>query len=259
MAILMLIRFALHVAYLLLIGFSFTLSAAYAADCPVLEYLAKKSSASQVLVNPCLNVQRIGVGSIFKLLPEGRLWLKSLSSMEVGSNYQLICHNRSGKASKVSVTSASFHWIRPSGFAQCSDWIENKLSCKDSNEGSELFFCAIALMKKPEIREEIQRRTSVTMRGLADQGRLEALSEVASGELDQLAGFIKAEIDLCRIVYKNQQTVTVTWTVQTSGLVTEPVIKEPVNDDEFTECVSDVIRHFNYPVFPKDIQISYQF
>ena len=259
MAIPMFIRSALPVACLLLIGSCLAPVTVYAADCSVLEYLVKKSSASQVLVNPCLNEHRIGVGGLFQLLPEGRLWLKSASSGDVSSDYQLICRNRSVKTSKISVTSAFFPWIQPSGFAQCSGWVENKLACKDSDNGSELLFCAIAITRKPEVREEIQRKTSVTMRGLADQGRLDALAEAASGEMDQLADFIKAEIDLCRTVYQNRQAVKVEWNVQASGYVTQPVIKQQVADEEFAECVSDVIKNFNYPAFPKDVQVSYQF
>lgn len=257
---LIVIRFAaLHVGFYLLMGLGSMLpDRLYAAECSVLEFLEKKSSAAQVLVNPCLDEQWVGVGSVFRLLPEGRLWLKS-KALDSASDYQLICRNRSLKTSNISVTRADYPWIQPRGFAQCSGWIENKLTCKDLADGSDLFFCAAAITKKPEVLREIQRKTSVTMRGLAEQGHLDALNEVATGEIDQLADFIKSEIDLCRQVYQNRQIVTLAWTVQASGRVTDPVIKEPDTDPGFAACIVDVINNFDYPAFPKDVQVLYQF
>ncbi|MGR9114826.1 MAG: hypothetical protein ACU85E_03615 [Gammaproteobacteria bacterium] len=259
MAIRLFIRFtAWHLAVLVLTGFNLKSGVVLADECSVLEFLEKKSSAAQVLVNPCLNEKRIGVGSVVQLSPQGRLWLQS-TTMETPPNYQLICRNKSVKTLSISVTSTLFPWIKLNGFSQCSGWVDNKLICQNFESGSELFFCVAALIKKPKIRQEIQRKTSVTMRGLAENGQFDALSEVASQVLDQLADVIKSEIDLCRKVYWSLQRVTVEWTIYNSGLASKPVIKEPGVDSEFAECISEVITDFDYPAFPKDVRVVYQF
>ncbi|MGR9052946.1 MAG: hypothetical protein ACU84J_09895 [Gammaproteobacteria bacterium] len=224
----------------------------------MLEFVEKKSSAAQLLVNPCLSEQAVGVGSVFQLLPNGRLWLKSASD-DVLSDYQLICRNRSKKASNISVIDTLSPWINPVGFSHCGGWSGNKLTCKDSENGDDLFFCAIAKMKRPEARREIQLSTSVKMRGMADKGQIKALTEAASNELDQIADFIKPEIDLCRKAYDNYRPITLKWTVYASGEVSQPTINEPISDVDFADCISDVITGFEYPSFPKDIKAVYQF
>lgn len=243
----------LQVAVFLVALFGLVPVVCVAGDCAVLEFVEKKSSATRLLVNPCLNQHRVGVGSIFQLMPNGRLWLKS------GADYQLICRNRSEKTHDVSVTDAVFPWITPTGFGHCSQWTGSTLTCADSENGDELLFCAIVPMKTPLVPDRIKQKTSVSVRGLGKHLKNKASSEVAAVEPDEVKDIIKAEIELCRSAYHNRQSLAVEWTVYASGLVSEPIIKGPVTDIDFTACVNDVITGFDYPSFTKDIKTILEF
>lgn len=232
---------------------------AAAASCSVVEYLREKSALSDMVVNPCLSENTAGVGTVFQMHPGGRLWLKSLSTNDPSLNYQLICRNKSRKPTKVSVTSFLLPWIQTSGFVSCNSWVENKMECKNSNGDPDVLFCAFAAMKKPEINQDIQRTTSLSMRGVPGEDASNASARALSVQADQVTDLMKPEIDLCRNVYQNQQNLRVEWVVKTTGKINQPTIKEPVPDEGFSACVLDVIKNFSYPSLPYDLQLSHQF
>lgn len=233
--------------------------AAVAADCSVVEYLREKSSMSEMLVNPCLNDNTAGVGAVFQLHPGGRLWLKTISSAKDSSHYQLICRNKSEKASKISVTGRGLPWIQAGGYVNCNNWVENKMVCKNSNGEADKLFCAIALMQMPETNQTMQRKTSVTMRGPKDDEKSNTPKITEAVQVEQLAEWMKPEINLCRIVYRNQQSLSVEWVIKASGRISRPKIYDATADADFTGCVLDVVKSFNYPILVNDLQVSIKF
>lgn len=233
-----------------------------AKGCSVLEFLGEKSVATTVLVNPCLSKRKMGVGAMFDLSPRGRLWLKSDQSEPVPSHYQLICRNRSEKRSSVRITRSKFPWIEAGGGAKCGDWVDNRIECRDSVNGSEVLFCAIASITKAPKNHTIQLKTSLILRSsslTADSSPSAPSAVQRNKKLEKLIGKINQEIGLCRTVYRNEHPFKAEWVIKSTGEITHPSSKKSAVDQAFASCVYDVVKSFKYPAFSEDIRVSYTF
>lgn len=228
-------------------------------ECSVLEFLQEKSQMSDMLINPCLSEHSAGVGAVFQLHPGGRLWLKTQTVSESSTHYQLICRNKSAKASKISVTGFAFPWIQAGGFTTCNQWIENKMECKNADNSQDILYCAIAATTRPEPLQGVQRNTSLTMRSVGLDVNSHGTPQPVSNTVDQLAASIKPEIDLCRHAYQNRESLHIQWVIKAAGGVSQPSLKEPVVDNEFAACVFDIVRNFQFPSLAEDLPFSYRF
>jgi hypothetical protein len=253
------VRFFLIACRSVIFGCGLIPLAAKGGECSVLEFLPEKSQMSDMLVNPCLSEHSAGVGAIFQLHPGGRLWLKTQADSESSALYQLICRNKSNKASKVSVTGFALPWIQAAGFATCNQWIENKMECKNPDNSQDILYCAIAATTKPEKIQGIQRNTSLTMRSVMSDVKSQEASQPVSNAVGQLAALIKPEIDLCRHAYQNRESLNVQWVIKATGGISQPIIKDQVVDSEFAACALDVINHFHFPSLTEDLPFIYRF
>ncbi|MGJ0514412.1 MAG: hypothetical protein ACR65O_01530 [Methylomicrobium sp.] len=214
---------------------------------------------SDMLVNPCLSEHSAGVGAIFQLHPGGRLWLKTQKDSDSSTLYQLICRNKSAKVSKVSVTGFALPWIQAGGFSACNRWIENKMECKNADNSQDVLYCAIAATTPPEKLQGIQRNTSLTMRSVGLDADSQGAPLPVSNTAEQLAASIKPEIDLCRHAYQNRESLHIEWVIKATGGVSQPILREPVVDNEFVACVFDAVKNFQYPSLAEDLPFSYRF
>jgi hypothetical protein len=253
------VRFFLIACRSVIIGCGLIPWAANGGECSVLEFLPEKSQMSDMLVNPCLSEHSAGVGAIFQLHPGGRLWLKTQAVSESSALYQLICRNKSTKASKVSVTGFALPWIQAAGFATCNQWVGNKMECKNPDNSQDVLYCAIATTTKPERIQGIQRNTSLTMRSVMSDAKSQEASQPVSNAVGQLAALIKPEIDLCRHAYQNRESLNIQWVIKATGGVSQPSLNDPVVDHEFAACVFDVVKNFQFPSLAEDLPFSYRF
>lgn len=224
-----------------------------AIDCETIKILKSKSQGVRVQNNVCKVDDRVSVESRFILDPGGRLWLKA--QMTDNRNFQLICQNRAGREVEVKYLNKFLPWIMPTGFSQCSGWINNKLSCEDDHGTKNGFICAIAVIKPPKYLKvtSLERTTSVKMRTLKKGINKSATSEL----INIMAGDIRSEVGLCRNLYQVGWYVKATWILGTLGGIEKLSFTNTENvDHQFRSCVESVIYNFSYPEFNENVVFS---
>jgi hypothetical protein len=232
---------------------------AAASGCVALTMQKDRSPGASILSNDCYELSNLSLGSVMQMNGGARLWLKSNSAAQTDSSFQIICQNKSSDLLQIEVSSAFIPWIKPKNIAHCNDWVGDRLTCNDANSGSPILYCAIAMIKNLSVNNDIERKTSVTMRGIDAQGDLKPLDQSESQQLEKIIDFIKPEIDLCRKVFQTDQAVSITWTISTNGQVLNAYGHEERGENHFAGCALEAVEHFNFPSFSKDIQISYTF
>lgn len=229
---------------------------ANASECGIMLYQKDKSRGVDVLDNTCQSPNEIALGTVFELTSGGRLWLKSLSAPDTDSDFQVICQSRSASSIQVSVSNIFLPWINPKGLKNCTSWIDHHMSCDDENGSKNKFFCAIALIKRPEFvsANDVERTTSVKLRNMKNLS-----SEVVS--IEKVFAAMDQETDLCNNLYQTDQSVEVAWIINKTGRVKNVKLtskKNPVGG-QFVDCVLDVVKHFPYPAYENEISVTHQF
>ncbi len=231
---------------------AFSSISAYGAECGIMLFLKNKSRGVNVSENSCKSADEIALGTVFELTSGGRLWLKSQSAPDTDSDFQVICQSRSLSPVQVSVSNIFLPWINPKGLKNCTSWVDHHMSCDDVSGNKNSFFCAIALIKRPEYNspKEIERTTSIKLRKLENNVSIDQLTKA----MDQEAG-------LCRNLYQSGQQVDVAWTINKSGSAKNIQLKSFKNpvDKEFIDCVMDVVKDFSYPAYSNEVSVSHKF
>ena len=235
---------------------TFSNFSANASECGIMLYQKNKSRGVDVLENSCQSPDKIALGTIFELTSGGRLWLKSLSAPETDSDFQVICQSRSASSVQVSVSNIFLPWINPKGLKNCTSWIDHHMSCDDENGGKNKFFCAIALIKRPEFvsANDVERTTSVKLRNMKN-----LISGVVSTEM--IFAAMDQETGLCRNLYQADQPIEVAWTINKTGTARNIKLKSDKNSDgrQFADCILDVVKHFPYPAYENEISVTHKF
>lgn len=239
-----------------------------AAGCGVVHYLENKSNGVEVTANPCKTNDGIAVGGAFKLIPGARLWIKSPPGTAGKKNFQAICQNRSAGPITLSVDRPDMPWIHPKQLSRCSDWSDNKLSCDGMKGEQNALSCVIAAIEPaPYVSTgEIERTTSVTMRGLPI--RKSPNSAGTEFEIDKLLDAMRPETELCRSLYQAGYLVKIDWMLDTNGHVTDLKATRDAQyrlegkgdaEQQFSDCVVDVVNNFPYPKPPQVVFLSARF
>lgn len=227
-----------------------------ASECGIMLYQKDKSRGVDVLDNSCQSANEIALGTVFELISGGRLWLKSLSAPDSDSDFQVICQSRSASSIQVSVSNIFLPWINPKGLKNCSSWVDHHMSCDDVNGSKNSFFCAIALIKRPEFdsAKDIQRTTSIKLRNI---------KQLKSGavSVEEVLESMNQETRLCRNLYKADQPVKVSWIINKTGTAKNIELKSNKNSDgrQFVDCVLDVVKNFPYPAYSNEVSVAHQF
>ena len=227
---------------------------AQAVECATMQFLKNKSQGISVKNNLCGVEDKVSVGSIFTMIPGARLWLKSQSADNTG--FQLICQNRTTRPVEVKFSNTVSPWIVPKGFSQCSQWINNKLSCIDDDSTANDFICATAVIEAPEYIKvsSLERTTSVKMRSFNP----DEINRLTKPELiNMVEGSIHSEVGLCRDLYRTKLVGKVTWTLDKIRRIEKLSFANTDNlDQQFHSCVESVIHNFSYPKFKEAVAFS---
>ncbi len=239
-----------------------------ASGCGVVHYLENKSNGVEVTANPCKTNDRIAVGGAFTLIPGARLWIKSPPGTSGKNNFQAICQNRSAGPITLSVDRPDMPWIHPKQLSHCSDWSDNKLSCDGMKGEQNVLSCVIAAIE-PTLslaRGEIERTTSVTMRGLSIRKTPDSTG--TEFEINKVLDAIRPEAELCRGLYQAGYLVKIDWMLDTNGHVTDLKATRDAQyrlegkgdaEQQFSNCVIDVVNNFPYPKPPQTVFLSARF
>ncbi len=237
---------------------AFVITDAQASECETLQFLRSKSQGVNIKNNSCETGDKVSVGSVFSLIPGGRLWLKAQA--DDSTDFQLICQNRATRAVDVNFSNKFLPWISPIGFAQCSGWINNKLSCHDDSGNKNDFICAIAVIKRPEFLKvtSLERTTSVKMRTINSDKKTQKIEVLAEPKLiNAVVEYIRSEVGLCRNVYQVKRTVKVSWTLDVMGRIEMlSFAKGDHIEQQFLSCVTSVITNFAYPKFNEQVAFA---
>jgi hypothetical protein len=148
------------------------------------------------------------------------------------------------------VAKAFSPWVQPDGFLNCGTWVSDRLECEEPGSNRKALICAIALKKMFVATHDIQRNTSVTMRGHdsgSNTAQLEAL----------LKNEINPKIKSCEKFFSEK--IAIAWTIKSTGQVADATIAENRGKDQFGACALKVIKSHTFPSFPGDIKILTSF
>lgn len=229
-----------------------------AKECPVLRLQQARSPGTTVIGSQCTNKEELSLGAQIQMQPGARFWMESVAGAG-GAQFQLICQNNSSATLTINVAQPIMPWLQPQAPVSCTTWQTNRLSCSTPGMDNKALLCAISTKKQPPASGNIQRTTSVTMRGLSDHNASGSADEDEPARMDEWLGMIKSEIDLCRMVYQTEQPITLSWKVKASGQAMDTSVKETMVDNKFAACAVDAINHFSFPTFSKDTLVTFSF
>lgn len=213
-----------------------------ASECSNIQYLDTKSQGVEVLNDRCAKGNEVGLGTVFKLSQDSRLWIRSLPNPESDTNFQLVCQNGSSATLEVTVSSLFVPWITPTDLKNCSGWVNNKLKCGGVHGDSNVFFCAVAAIKRSETvgSEQLAISTSVKMRNYS--------ADEQQAGIDEIFEAIEPEVGLCRNLFQVDGKITVHWTVDSLGRA-EAVTLSSMGYERgrFSDCVKAVFKGYRYP------------
>jgi hypothetical protein len=269
---------SLKLKYLLLINTFLFLGYAnilYADECGVLRYLANRSNGVAIKGNKCKANNDIAMGSEFNLMPGARLWFKS---MDAEAKTQGICQNRSAKPIRINVDSNKLPWIKPSGLADCSSWVDNKMDCQDNPGGSNALSCVITTsspLSEPSGHSSIrissggsqpskgleESHASVTMRSIPtiDDDNNEASQQGAETEKTQIILAMQPDISLCKAINHPNDAIKLTWLVEANSKVSTIIPDAAGANKPYIDCLTAVIKDFPYPPSSQAIWLTNQF
>jgi len=220
-----------------------------ASECGIFNFQENKSSGVFINENKCSELPYISQGTIVELLPKARLWLKSIPSEKDGSNFQMICQNRSDSIIKLEFSEQQSPWLNWSKMKSCKGWVEDKLNCEGDGDKDEKLgiYCVKASIKKSSGEgrsDQVERTTSIKLRGFK-----------ASAGVDkkQVLKLLKPELKLCKKLNQVSQTMEIKWTVMPDNKVNEIQVNQTgeIVNNGLSACAEAVISAFMYPDFSK--------
>jgi hypothetical protein len=188
-------------------------------------------------------------------MPGGRLWFKS--QKDSGTKItQGICQNRSTEIIRIKVESDKSPWIKPASLNNCNSWAANKMNCNDSKGNKSALSCVLATTAADSRSKGLEERTtSVRMRSLnvqEDTDMSDSPNTIGEAEREQIVSAMQVDVNLCRDTNLSNAQVKMTWKVEANGEVKTIVpgeISSPANeaDKSFADCITAVIKDFDYP------------
>lgn len=230
-------------------------TSAVLAECQSVLHLPKISPVGAMVTdNSCKAATELGLGSVIKLAAGARIWLESIGSTPTSKQFQIVCLNKLSTTQTLKITSMNLPWLTAVSSLNCSEWIANRMACKPKEYDGSALLCAIAPKLSTATAQSIQPKTSVTMRGIGAHVQLSATEQDK-----QWAAQLKPGIDLCRQVSDNQQKITLSWTISTSGQMANPAVIEPEVEQAFASCALDVLDQMQFAPVNAEMQVSLSF
>ena len=234
-----------------------------ASECGVMMLQDNRSNGVTVKKNDCNEVPYISIGTIIDISTKGRLWLKSNQSPMIGSRFQLICQNQSSATLQLEFSDMLTPWLSQSKLTGCTGWINNKLSCAGNNGEKNGIYCVLAIEKpgsgKTKSPKQIERTTSIKMRGLNSSKKVE--NDSINLDRNTIIDAIKSDVMLCKQLYRSRSAINVSWNITPDAQINDinVVLNQGPKKDNLTECVSAVIKTFNYPLYSEEIHFKHTF
>ena len=230
-----------------------------AGSCIALTVQKDRSPGATVVANECRDDENLALGSVVQMNGGARLWLKSQAEARSDSNFQVICQNKSIDQLQIEVVSPFLPWIKPKNVDQCGSWAGDRLSCNDAVSGMPILFCAIARIRNLEYDNVIQRKTSVTMRGVVGQSGALSAGAGESADLEKIIDSLRPEVDLCKKVFQSQAAIALSWTIGVDGRVHDAEAQGGRSTDALISCALDVVRNFAFPPLTEAVHITHNF
>jgi hypothetical protein len=231
-----------------------------ASECGVLRLQNNRSTGVYVKENKCNEHPYIAIGTIIDLAAKGRLWLKSNQSPVIGSEFQMICQNETGRPVELEFSDMLTPWLSQGKLNNCSGWINKKLSCEVKMGERNGLYCVLAFFQADTNNKlkQMERSTSVKLRGSISS--LESVNTFSSTDKQQLFNTIEPELDLCKQLNRITTDIKVSWSVDKDAEVKGANVSmaEPLND-YLSECVKSVINTIQYPALTKAIEFEHYF
>ena len=225
---------------------------ANALECGVMQLQSNRSSGVSMEMNDCQDQPYVSIGTVFDLSPKGRLWLKSNTSKFKGSEFQMICQNRTMNSLRLEFSDMLLPWLSQSKLSNCTGWVDNKLSCDGINGEKGGVLCALSFIKsdKSTKTKQVERTTSVKMRDI--KNLLKAKSVILDKQ--QILEAIKPELKLCKKINDTKETMTVNWVVQEAVVSDiELTTSNKLDKQVLFDCLEAVIRSAMYPKSTKEV------
>lgn len=243
----------------IIINVLFISANASASECGVLRLQNNRSTGVNVKENKCNEHPYIAIGTIIDLAAKGRLWLKSNQSPVIGSEFQMICQNETGRPVELEFSDMLTPWLSQGKLNDCSGWVNKKLSCEVKMGERNGLYCVLAFFQ-PDVNnklKQVERSTSVKLRGSISS--LEFVNTFSSTEKQQLFNTIEPELDLCKQLNQITTDIKVSWSVDKDAEVKRVNVSiEPLND-YLSECVKAVINTIQYPILTKAVEFEHYF
>ncbi len=231
-----------------------------ATECGIFKIQKNRSSGTSVINNNCANANELSLQATLEIQGNTRVWLESLSAFQDADNLLIICQNRSLQSINIQINSPLSPWINLKGAGLCDSWVNQRLECREANTNTGILFCAATQINTASENETtMQRRSSITLRGLTQNKNNTVSLDERQPEINKWKISLKPEIDLCRKVFQVNQPITLSWKIKAAGGATDTKIAENGIDDQFAECTTEVIENFGFPSFGNDSQISISF
>ena len=234
---------------------------ASASECGVLRLQNNHSTGVNIKENKCNEQPYIAIGAVIDLAAKGRLWLKSNHSPAIGSEFQMICQNETGRLLELEFSDMSTPWLNQGKLNGCTGWVNKKLSCEAKMGERNGLYCVLAFSQSnaSNKHKKMERSTSVKLRGKISSHQ--AVTAFSSAEKQQLFNTIEPEVALCKQLNQITTDIKVNWSVdnnaQVEGLNVSMI--EPLNNDYLSECVKAVINTIQYPDLNEAIQFEHYF
>jgi len=237
----------------LMVGVLFLMSyQANASECGVMQLQSNRSSGVSMENNDCQDQPYVSIGTVFDLSSKGRLWLKSNASKFKGSEFQMICQNRTMNSLRLEFSDMLLPWLSQSKLNNCTGWVDNKLSCDGINSEKGGILCALSFIKsnKSTKTKQVERTTSVKMRDI--KSLLESKPVILDKQ--QILEAIKPELNLCKKINDTKQGLKVSWVVQEAVVSDiELTTSNKLNKQVLSNCLEAVIRSTIYPKSTKEV------
>jgi len=228
-----------------------------ASECGVLQLQNNRSSGVAVKSNKCNGLPNISIGTVFDLSARGRLWLKSNSAADAPHEFQMICQNRTTQTIQLAFSDPFLPWLSQARLKNCSNWVNNKLSCDGNNGEKSGVYCVLAFIKpvSKDKAGQIERTSSVKMRDISQL--FEADSQYDSFDKQQLVETLVSELKLCKSLSNVSKDMQINWVVQQARVKTFKVMTASVqNNQALSECIQAVISTTSYPRFSKEVSFN---
>ena len=209
-----------------------------ASECGLLELKQNRSSGAMLSANEC-DGQIISKKSVLKLAARGRFWLNPVAS-KTDVKFNLLCQNKTRESLQFDFSDSLLPWLNISKLNNCSGWVDNRLRCEGERGEKNGLVCVFSVIKKSGKPKQIERTTSVKMRGFNYATADTSYKEVMLAE-------IRRDLKLCKKVNDEfDEKAQIHWMLEPNAPVRlVGITLYKLDDSALADCAKSVV--LSYP------------